>query len=301
MESTVRFLLKNSPALESLELVRFWESWHIGMSDPLYHTKQRHREPADTWTSKSRLKTLKIAGFHYNFDTLLKITRFTPHLRSLVLSDTEVPFFLNVSAQNTSMIAFCSLIQEHCPKLDHLTLEQSECIDARGFKALLEGMPRDLKSFTATREGDPEHKLWRIDNLKFTFEKHLEDLARFQGLETLKINHTKTLTFVNKDVLQLFPNLKRLELPHTTLRIQDMLEAAPWACNKSLVVLIVRILGPRGWAPVKDISRSSQNLERGEETSTQLGKTLGLYGRWTALLKTMPLLDCKAVIYIESD
>ncbi|KAF9180814.1 hypothetical protein BGZ51_005887 [Haplosporangium sp. Z 767] len=264
------FLLENTPSLKYLALDSCWNAWDIRMKEPEF---QNHLRTRPTDRPYSNITTLRLASPSDDFDSLLRITRYTPKLESLILSDHEQPF-LKVYYGNPMLETFCQLIREHCPRLHQLTLDQLEAVDSDGFEKLLSAFS-GLTSFTVvSHPPSGRSKFMKLGLTNFHVDWRLEVLAKTAGigetLETLRIEHPGVTVPIGVEVLGLFPQLRHLYIPNNSLHAKQCLEIK-WVCTQ-LETISLTFIGRQGWIPPDKDKETikDKNKDNHSGTSTQL-------------------------------
>ncbi|KAG0253910.1 hypothetical protein BG011_006094 [Mortierella polycephala] len=260
------FLLENTPSLKCLALDSCWTAWDIRMKSPEFQNQLRIR-PTDR--PYSNITIFRLASPSDDFDSLLRITRYTPKLESLILSDREQPF-LRIHSQSPMLEMFCQLIREHCPRLHQLTLDQLQAVDCEGFEKLLSAFS-GLTSFTVVSHapsGRPP--MLRLGPTKFHVDWRLQVLAKTAGigetLETLRIEHPGAMLSIGVEVLKLFPQLRHLYMPNSSLHAKQCLEFK-WACTQ-LETISLTFTGKQGWIPPDRDKETVKNKDEDNQSGT---------------------------------
>ncbi|GJJ75081.1 hypothetical protein EMPS_07439 [Entomortierella parvispora] len=250
IESYERFLEQAPKTLEYLSFECCWTVANSAQSDS-YDQQKRSRLTPETPTNN--LKRIQIIGPQHSFDTVLRITRYTPLLESLILSDGVQPFF-DVrgapAADNRPLKELKGLLPVHCPLLTNLTMETLASIDALGFRLLLEAVP-NIRSFTTTQKDNPTNFIMqqRLRNYQLFMFSNMKTLGSVVGpkLVSLTVESAVVLALISTEALTMFPKLKYLKLVETGIHVDDS-TVVNWVC-KDLETLEMVAIGPRDWTP----------------------------------------------------
>ncbi|KAG0056050.1 hypothetical protein BGZ83_006487 [Gryganskiella cystojenkinii] len=298
IDSYEHLLEQAPPGLESLTLEQCWTNWTFQANEATFIRQKRNRATAKTPTNN--IKRLHIAGAQNNFETVLRVTRYSPLLESLTLSDEERPFFDvrgSPAARNESLNEFRKLLPVQCPRLRELIMVGLARIDVEGFKLLLGSVP-NIRSFTTTQNESQTdfEKNQRLQPYQLFLFANLSTLGHLVGpkLESLTVESAGVLALISTEVLTMFPNLKHLKLRETGIHVDDS-TAVRWACTE-LETLEMVAIGPNNWTPPEsgsDWVKESKDKPSvgGDFVRRPGGKAYSLYEKFVNKVKNLPKLE----------